>query len=220
MQEKSKVCSKCKIEKSVSEFYRKYKNAEYYHSRCKSCKEKQQPSKNIRLPLPIDDENEKWLPAAGRESIYLVSNTGRLFSLYWKNYLPLIISYKGYVVVKAKNEDGSYTSTFLHRIVAQTFIENLHNKKEVNHINGIKRDNRVENLEWATCKENIQAAYDTKIKSNKSEKHPNSLFTNKEVELIREKYKRGAKASELAKELNKKYHTIHKIVTNKNYKVF
>ncbi len=52
----------------------------------------------------------------------------------------------------------------IHRLVAITFIPNHNKKPQVNHINGIKTDNKVKNLEWVTCSENIQHAYDTKLK--------------------------------------------------------
>lgn len=74
-------------------------------------------------------------------------------NLNWSAY-PMINLYKN-----GKNKVHS-----VHRLVAQAFIPNPENKRTVNHINGIKTDNRVENLEWATDSENNKHAYSTKLR--------------------------------------------------------
>jgi hypothetical protein len=73
-------------------------------------------------------------------------------------YLKTRINNDGYIDVRL-SKDGKTTTTFIHKLIAETFIPNPYKKKEVNHINGIKTDNRLENLEWVTHKENMIHAH-------------------------------------------------------------
>ena len=75
--------------------------------------------------------------------------------------------YKAVTLHKA----GQGKMMLLHRIVAQTFVPNPENKPQVNHINGNKADNRVENLEWVTAQENIEHA----VKTGLIPKYPTKL---------------------------------------------
>lgn len=102
---------------------------------------------------------EVWMKIEGYEGLYEVSNEGRVRSLNYRHtgeirILKPAICYGGYLQVHLC-KDGKKKFFKVHRLVANAFIANTLNLPQVNHINEVKIDNRVENLEWCTCKDNI-----------------------------------------------------------------
>jgi DNA-binding CsgD family transcriptional regulator len=97
---------------------------------------------------------KNFVPVVGFEN-YLVDPTGRVFSLDSNILLKPIKQTTGYFSVNLYKNRKVNPKT-IHRLVAINFIPNPENKKQVNHINGIKTDNRLCNLEWNTPKENIK----------------------------------------------------------------
>lgn len=106
---------------------------------------------------------EIWKPIKGYEGLYEVSNLGRVKSLkrfhhQREQMLKNILTKYGYYKTKLL-KNGKYKLISTHRIVAQTFIPNEMNKEEVNHKDGNKLNNCVDNLEWCTSSENHIHAY-------------------------------------------------------------
>ena len=136
---------------------------------------------------------EIWKDVVGYEKHYKISNLGRVKTL--KKGIEKIrkqsINYDGYAnIILSKNGIAKQYKT--HRLVALNFIENTLNKETVNHINGIKTDNRVINLEWATRSENMQHAVDTGLKKKvymKGEKNGSSKLKIEDILYIRNNYK-------------------------------
>ena len=106
---------------------------------------------NMKLGSLFDSSIE-WRPIKGYENEYLVSEAGDVWSVRSERKLSLKRERTGYLRVNL-SVDGVSKSFSVHRLVAMAFIPNPSNKPTVNHINENKVDNRVENLEWATMKE-------------------------------------------------------------------
>lgn len=116
----------------------------------------------------MENRIEIWKDVVGYEGLYRISSNGAVVC-YSKmgrkeKILTAYLSDNGYrKVALCKNGDSKHVR--LHRIIAIAFIPNPNNHKFINHINGIKTDNRIENLEWVTASENMKHAHATGLKA-------------------------------------------------------
>lgn len=162
-------------------------------------------------------EKEIWKDIPGHEGLYQASNLGEIKSLSRKGSPREFIlkqgnkeGYRSVVLTKGHQLDKTFA---VHRLVSITFIPNPKNKETVNHINGIKSDNRVENLEWNTRSENILHAFRTGLKDQHGDRHHQNKLMAKDVLEIRRKFiPRVYGRKKLAKEYGVTTHTIKSIV--------
>lgn len=104
--------------------------------------------------------DEIWKDVIGFEGFYEVSSLGRVKN----SRTGKIIGSKARYVKVTLQVKGKISHKLAHRLVAEAFIPNPKNKPTVNHRNGNKHDNTVDNLEWATYSENMQHAFDNGYK--------------------------------------------------------
>ena len=81
---------------------------------------------------------------------YVVYSDGKIWSKYTHNWIKPRLSKKGYHALKMLNNE-----VYWHRVIAEAFIPNPRQLPQIDHVNGNKQDNRVENLRWCTGSQNI-----------------------------------------------------------------
>lgn len=165
---------------------------------------------------------EVWKDIPGFEGEYQISNMGKVksFSRYQegrilKPWLTKGNGKSGYYYISL----GRKHRQLVHRLVALTFL--IKNNQTVNHKDGNKLNNRVDNLEWVSYSENNKHAYTNKLK-----KAPNLLggeicnhkLTEKQVILIRELRKQEVPVKELTKLFSVHYSTIYNIIRKSTWK--
>lgn len=136
---------------------------------------------------------------------YFICSNGQVLGKY--GFLYLKKDRQGYRTVRLCS-NGRLTYPKVHRLVASAFIPNPDGKLEVNHIDGDKSNNNVDNLEWCTKSENMRHAYKLGLKKTGGDNSPRRKLTENDVKLIRHMLNNSIKQSVIAKHFDVAPNTI------------
>lgn len=169
------------------------------------------------------DMQEQWKEIDGYEGRYLISSFGRVMSnrignkevpFFVKNN---VLDSDGYSMVQLSLR-GVRKMHKVHRLVAIHFIPNPLNKPTVNHIDGVKGNNKLDNLEWNTVSENIKHAFKNKLKKVDGEFAPSAKLDNIKVLTIKTLLLAGMSQRKIAKIYKVHFNTISQIYLGKTWK--
>ena len=167
--------------------------------------------------------SEKWKDIKGYEGLYQVSNLGRVKSLGRETLSKrgVLMKFKGRMLsLNSKDKDGyilvslvrnkQKTTSKVHRLVCEAFLPNPENRPQVNHKNGIKNDNRLDNLEWCTSSENqLHSIHTLSKKILKGEEIGHNVLNENLIFKILEKKREGYSYTELENMFGINRSTIH-----------
>ena len=175
---------------------------------------------------------EEWKDIIGYEGLYQVSNLGRVKSInrvvYYNdgrkfNYSSKILkvninkrNYNNNIVHLYKN--GIRKAIPVHRLVATSFIVNNDNLPEVNHIDGNRNNNKVENLEWSSRKDNMKHAFDNGLINNIGINHGNNIYAESQIIEVKKLLLLKLPHKQIEEITGVKKGTIEQISRNKQWK--
>ena len=179
---------------------------------------------NIKWSMNVKSlSGETWKDIENYEGVYQVSDLGRVKSLeryivrkngytqlIYEKVLNPCINTHGYLALSLHKNNKSLNCR-VHRLMAEAFIPRIKGKNIINHINGIKTDNRLKNLEWTDYSGNLIHAYDTGLNNSRNKTKVVNLENNKEYTF------KSMKAASLFMGEGKWYVSYHHKY-NKNYK--
>jgi hypothetical protein len=146
---------------------------------------------------------------------YEASSAGQIRNIATGNVLTPCLSSKGYLKTNLQL-DGMPKHILVHRVVMAAFHGT--SELQVNHKNGVKHDNRLENLEYATQSENVVHAFRQGAYTRKGEQNPSAKLDWDKVDAIRAAYKNGAAIKQLMAAYGVGHSAIYNIVTNRKWK--
>ena len=156
----------------------------------------------------------------GYEGLYKVSSDGNIWSEYTRKFLSAGLSNNGYLVVSLSKKGISKTFK-VHRLVAEAFLPEYAEGLVVNHIDGNKQNNSVDNLEFVTQKENVGHSFSMGLSPRGFDRSLQKKLTQDDVLYIKNTYvpysrTNGARA--IARRLGVSHDTVLNVIKNITYK--
>lgn len=167
---------------------------------------------------------EHWKDIKDFEGLYQISSFGRVRSLTRKvaHKRNKFITLNGQIILPGKqgagyhqaklNKNGKETARYVHRLIAIAFIPNPYSKPCINHKNGIKTDNYIENLEWCTYKENNHHAVEIGLLNFNNVSHESKCKKINQYSLDGKLIKKWSSITEASKKLNISQCNISRVV--------
>lgn len=153
--------------------------------------------------------------------MYSISDHGIVVSRHYDKGKTMTqhVTKKGYMRVAIYNDQGTQKHCFVHKLVATVYIPNPNNLPQINHEDGNKKNNFMDNLKWCTGSQNLHHAYDMGLKvPYRGEKHPSAKLTWDQVNEIRRMYKTGTSSfKKLSIQFNVCRPNIESIIKNKSW---
>ena len=165
----------------------------------------------------VYEDGSIWNEARIRTTIRIRNGVQQVFTSYLPSVkLSPFLSKNGYLVVSTL-KNGKRPKVFVHRLIAMCFVHGYKPHLTVNHINGIKTDNRPENLEWVTLSQNSKHEWETGLVNLRGENQPTHKLTQRQVIHIRKALRLGVPANSLSIIANVSPSTIYLIEKGKRW---
>jgi hypothetical protein len=159
-----------------------------------------------------------WAWVRGFEGRYQISDTGIVWSCISDRPLTILDNGTGYAVVYLNPPGRNKKVKLVHRLVAESFIPSIGwEYPDVNHLDGNKRNNNVENLEWTDPLKNNRHAVATGLANAKGTRHWSNVLSETDVRAIRIELSKGRTLQSIANEFGTKYQNIWCIKRGKSW---
>lgn len=176
----------------------------------------------VKENLPDINNEVKYIYINKIKTEYQITSSGDVYSLNYnhtgkKRKLKTRKNHSGYHLIGIRVNGKCYVKQ-VHRLVADAFIPNPENKPQVNHINGNKDDNSVNNLEWVTAKENILHAIKTNLKPVGEKSYLAKITEKQAIEISELLVENKLSVPEICKKCKVSYSTVNDIKRKKSWK--